>query len=75
MKRATVHSCREKIRKAKAQLELTLAIVSAKNDFFKYVNSERRCKENVGLIFGEDGYLTNWNEEKAEASNAKSPGF
>lgn len=50
---------------------MTLAIVVSDNKkgFFKCVNSERRPKENVGLILDEDSYLTNWNEEKAETSN------
>ncbi|KAK4810495.1 hypothetical protein QYF61_004275 [Mycteria americana] len=38
--------------------------------FFKYVNSKRRSKENIGLILVEDGHLNNRDEEKAEAFNA-----
>ena len=41
-----------------------------KKGFFKYVNSKRRSKENIGLILVEDGHLTNRDEEKAEAFNA-----
>lgn len=39
---------REKIRRARAQLELTLAIVikDNKKHFHKYISSERRAKEN-----------------------------
>lgn len=60
------------MRKAKAQLELTLAIIVSdnnnnKNGFFKYVNS-KRSKENVGL--GVDGHLRSKEEEKAEICNA-----
>ena len=40
---------REKIRKAKAQLELNLAAVVKRNKkpFYKYINSKRRTKENI----------------------------
>jgi len=38
--------CREKIRKAKAQLELNLAagVKGNKKLFYKYINSKRRTK-------------------------------
>ncbi|KAK4806869.1 LOW QUALITY PROTEIN: hypothetical protein QYF61_012590 [Mycteria americana] len=67
--RAVVHICREKTRKAKAQLELKLARVVSDNKkgFFKYVITKRRSKENIGLILM--GHLTNRDEEKAEALN------
>ncbi|KAK4823199.1 hypothetical protein QYF61_027208 [Mycteria americana] len=70
--RAVVRICREKTRKARAQLELKLASVVSDNKrgFFKYVNSKRRSKENIRLILVEDGDLTNRDEEKAEAFNA-----
>ncbi|GAB0209165.1 mitochondrial enolase superfamily member 1 [Grus japonensis] len=70
--RAVVHiGNREKTRKAKARLELKLASVVSDNKkgFFKYVNSKRRSKENIGLILVEDGHLTNRDEEKAETFN------
>ncbi|KAK4822413.1 hypothetical protein QYF61_015160 [Mycteria americana] len=69
--RAVVRICREKTRKAKAELELKLASVVSDNKkgFFKYVNSKRRSKENIGQILVEDGDLTNRNEEKVEAFN------
>ncbi|KAK4816228.1 hypothetical protein QYF61_013636 [Mycteria americana] len=55
--------------KAKAQLESKLAsVVSDKEGFFKYVDSKRRSKENIGLIL--DGYLANRDVEKAEAFSA-----
>ncbi|KAK4810867.1 hypothetical protein QYF61_008839 [Mycteria americana] len=64
--------CREKTRKAKAQLELKLASAASDNKkgFFKYVNSKRRSKENIGPILVKDGHLTNRDEEKAEAFDA-----
>lgn len=41
-------------------LELELAIVvSDKPGFLKYINSKRRPKENIGLIFVVDDHLTN----------------
>ena len=64
--------CREKTRKAKAQLELKLASVVSDNKvaFFKCVHSKRRSKENIGPILVEDGPLTTRDEEKAEAFKA-----
>jgi len=54
-----VHICREKTQKAKAQSELKLAIVVLDNrkGFFKYVDSRRRCKENIRQMLVEDGHL------------------
>ncbi|KAK4828141.1 hypothetical protein QYF61_023939 [Mycteria americana] len=47
--------CREKIRKAKAELELNLAtaVKDNKKYFFKYINSKRRAKENLQPLLGE----------------------
>ena len=44
-----VKMCREKTRKAKAQLELNLASRVKKNKtlFYKYINSKRRTRENL----------------------------
>ncbi|KAK4810624.1 hypothetical protein QYF61_007361 [Mycteria americana] len=41
--------CREKIRRAKAKLELSLAtaVKDNKKYFFKYISSKRRAKENL----------------------------
>lgn len=71
--RASVCICRKKIRKAKTQLELTLASETSDNelDFLKYVNSKRRSKENIGLI----KYLTSKHEEKAKEFNTFLPHF
>ena len=49
--------CREKIRKAKAQLELNLAtaIKDNKKGFYKYISNNRRAKENLHpLLDAED---------------------
>ncbi|PKU39318.1 rna-directed dna polymerase from mobile element jockey- hypothetical protein [Limosa lapponica baueri] len=61
----------KKTRKAKAQLELKLASVVSDNKkgFLKYITSKRRSKENIGLIFVEDGHLTNRDEEKVDTFN------
>jgi len=69
--RAVVCLCREKTRKANAQSELKLvrAVSDNKKGIFKYVNSKRRAKENIGPILVEDGLLTNRDEEKVEAFN------
>ena len=44
-----VRLCREKIRRAKAQLELNLAtaIKDNKKCFYKYISNKRRAKENL----------------------------
>ncbi|GAB0179901.1 hypothetical protein GRJ2_000455400 [Grus japonensis] len=70
--RAVVCICREKTRMAQVQLDLKLASVASDNKkgFFKYVNSKRRSKENIGPILVEVGHLTNRDEEKVEAFNA-----
>jgi len=47
--RGLIRSCREEIRKAKAQLELRLATVVRDNKkcFYKYINNKKRAKENL----------------------------
>lgn len=56
------------MKKAKAQLELTLAVVVSDNKkiFSKYVNNKRRSKENIAQILGADGHLTSRDEGKME---------
>lgn len=72
--RTAVHSCREKRnkqKKLKVQVELALASVSSENTknicFFKYFNSKKRSKKNIGLILDVDGYITGRPEKKAKA--------
>lgn len=48
----------------KLELKLT-SVVSDKQGFLKYINSKRRSRENIGLIFVVDNHLTNWAEEKS----------
>ena len=63
--RAVVHICREKTHKANAELELKLAgVVSGnKKGFFKYINSKKRSKENIGPMLDEEGHLIFWAKE------------
>ncbi|KAF4796691.1 hypothetical protein TURU_082106 [Turdus rufiventris] len=37
--------------------------------FFNYNNSNRQCKNNIGLLHDEDGHLTNRDMDKAEVFN------
>ena len=50
-------------------MKLASVVSDNRKGFFKYVNSKRRSKENIGPIPVEDGHLTNRDEEKAEAFN------
>ena len=70
--RDAVHHCREKICAAKAQLEFKLAstVKDNKKGFFKYVNSKRRIRDNIGPLLDEVGHLTNRDIDKAETLNA-----
>ncbi|KGL75094.1 hypothetical protein N309_08010, partial [Tinamus guttatus] len=70
--RNVVRECRDATRKAKARLECNLArdVKNNKKNFFKYINSKRKIRENVGpLVNGMRTLVTN-NTEKAELLNA-----
>ncbi|KAK4831611.1 hypothetical protein QYF61_018371 [Mycteria americana] len=64
--------CREKIRRAKTELELSLAaaVKDNKNHFFKYISSKRRAKENLQPLVDGGGNTVMKDEEKAEVLNA-----
>ncbi|KAK4826464.1 hypothetical protein QYF61_009191 [Mycteria americana] len=64
--------CREKIRRAKAELELNLAaaVKDNKKHFFKYISSKRRAKENLQPLADRGGNTVTKDEEKAEVLNA-----
>ncbi|KAK4810546.1 LOW QUALITY PROTEIN: hypothetical protein QYF61_004509, partial [Mycteria americana] len=64
--------CREKIRRAKAKLELNLAaaVKDNKKYFFKYISSRRRAKENLQPLVDGGGNTVTKDEEKAEVLNA-----
>ncbi|KAK4816568.1 hypothetical protein QYF61_017958 [Mycteria americana] len=64
--------CRDRVRKAKAQLELNLAR-DAKNNkkgFYRYINQKRKVKESVPPLMNKNGDLASTDEEKAESSLA-----
>ena len=64
---------REKIRKAKTQLELNLAVWVKENKkvFYKYVNSkESKAKKNLYPLPDAAGNMTTEDKEKAEVLNA-----
>ncbi|XP_071886556.1 uncharacterized protein [Anas platyrhynchos] len=67
-----VRLCRDKIRKAKAHLELNLAtaVKENKKSFYKYINTKRRTKENLHPLLDAGGNLVTRDEEKAEVLNA-----
>ncbi|KAK1212035.1 LIN1 transcriptase, partial [Pygoscelis papua] len=67
-----VRLCREKIRRAKAQLELNLATAAKDNKkcFYKYVRNKRRAKENVHPLLDAGGNIVTKAEEMAEVLNA-----
>jgi len=60
------------MRKAKVHLELNLAsdVKNNKKDFFKYISSKRKTRDNVGLLLNEVGVLVMEDAEKAELLNA-----
>ncbi|KAK4819016.1 LOW QUALITY PROTEIN: hypothetical protein QYF61_024132 [Mycteria americana] len=70
--RGVARLCREKIRRAKAELELSLAaaIKDNKKYFFKYISSKRRAKENLQPLVDGGGNTVTKDEEKAEVLNA-----
>ncbi|GAB0209507.1 mitochondrial enolase superfamily member 1 [Grus japonensis] len=70
--RNVVRECRDAMRKAKAHLELKLAgdVKDNKKDFFKYISSKRKSRENVGLLLNEVGALVTEDTEKVESLNA-----
>jgi len=67
-----VRLCREKIRRAKVQLELNLAtaVKGNKKSFYKYISKKRRAKGNLHLLLDAGGNIVTKNEEKAEVLNA-----
>ena len=64
--------CRKKIRKAKAQLELSSdSKVKDNNEYFyKYINSKRRARENLHPLLDAEGNMVTKDQEKAEVLNA-----
>jgi len=67
-----VRLCREEVRRAKAQLELNLAIAIEDNKkyFYKYIFNKRKAKENLHPLLDAGGNIVTKDEEKAEVLNA-----
>jgi len=63
-----VRLCREKIRRAKAYLEINLAttIKDNKKCFYKHINNKRRAKDNLHPLLDVGGNIVTKDEEKAE---------
>jgi len=70
--RALIRSCREEIRKAKAQLKLRLTTVVRDNKkcFYKYINNKKRVIESLHPLLDMRGNIVNKDEEKTEILNA-----
>jgi len=70
--RNVVKARRDATRKAKVHLELDLArdVKDNKKSFFKYISSNQKTRENVGLLLNEEGVLVTEDAEKAELLNA-----
>ncbi|NXL88334.1 GTF2I factor, partial [Alectura lathami] len=65
-----VRICRDRIMKAKAQMELNL-VRDVKNNkgFYRYIGQKRQGKESVPPLTNEKGQLASSNMEKAEVLN------
>ena len=70
--RYVVKLCREKIRKAKAQLELSLATKAKENSkfFYKHIDGKRNTRENLHPLLNAEGNLVTKDRDKAEVLNA-----
>ncbi|KAF1441643.1 hypothetical protein FQV21_0009000, partial [Spheniscus demersus] len=70
--RDLVRSCREEMRKVKAQLERNLAAVvkDNKKSFYKYINDKKRAKETLHPLLDAGGNVVTEDKEKAEVLNA-----
>ena len=66
--RAVVCVCRDRIRKAKAQMELNLArdVKDNKKGFYRYIGRRRQTKEDVPPLMKGNGELASSDIEKAE---------
>ena len=70
--RYVANMCRDKIRKAKAQLELSLATKAKVNSkcFYKHISSERKARENLHPLLDAEGNLVTTDRDKAEVLDA-----
>ena len=69
--RAVVSVCRERIRKAKAQMELNLVrdVKDNKKGFYKDIGRRRWANESVPPLMKGNGELASSDREKAEVLN------
>jgi len=67
-----IRSRREKIRKAKVQLELSLVTMVRDNKkfFYKYINNKKEAKENLHPLLDARGNIVTKDYENAEVLNA-----
>ena len=63
--------CRDRIRKAKALVELNLArdVKDNKKGFYRYIGRRRQAKESVSPLMKGDGELASSDIEKTEVLN------
>ena len=66
--RHAVWTCRDVIRKAKAQTEVNLArdIRNNKEGFYRYIGQKRQAKESISPLLNEEGERATTEMEKAE---------
>ena len=67
----TVWTCRDGIRKAKAQTELNFAreVKSNKKGFYRYTGQKKQVKESVPPLINEKGEMATTETEKAAVLN------
>ncbi|GAB0179566.1 mitochondrial enolase superfamily member 1 [Grus japonensis] len=70
--RNIISGSRDEVRKAKAQLQFSLArdIKENKKGFYKYIGDKRKTRENVGPLLNRTGDLVTQDVEKAVVLNA-----
>ena len=70
--RATIPSCRDEVRKTKADPQLKLArdVKSNRKGFYKYINSKRETRENMGLLLNRAREQVTNHTEEAKVLNA-----
>lgn len=63
-----IRSCRYKVRKGKAHLELNLATAmkESKKCFYKYISNKKRTEENLHPLLIARGNIVTKDEEKGE---------
>ena len=69
--RDAVRTCRRRIRKAKAQVELNLVrdVKNNKKTFYRYIGQKRQAEMGIPSLVNLKGELASMDEEKAEVLN------